>query len=246
MSNILKSSEILVNSGNKFMLKKRVALEHLEENHNRKILIYNQKSDDEHKKLLQEARKEAEKILADARSKANSIIDAAALETQKIKQKAKQDGFKEGFKEGIKKAEHLFTSEFHEIETLKKEIIEERQNLYHQFEQDLVDLALDIAKKVVYDSLEQDDEVLRNIIESTLRKVQGKARIKLRISTDDRQRIEDLKEAFMSKLQSIDDIEIIEDQQIGPGSCIIETENGVIDGGIQTRIDEIEMALSGG
>ena len=87
MSNILKSSEILVNSGNKFMLKKRVALEHLEENHNRKILIYNQKSDDEHKKMLQEARKEAEKILADARSKANSIIDAAALETQKSNKK---------------------------------------------------------------------------------------------------------------------------------------------------------------
>ena len=105
---------------------------------------------------------------------------------------------------------------------------------------------MDIAKRVVYDRLEQDDEVLRYIVESTLQRVQGKAKIKLRINAGDQDRIERLKEAFLSKFKPLEDIEIIGDQHIGTGSCIIETDNGIIDGSVQSRVEEIEMALSGG
>ena len=55
-----------------------------------------------------------------------------------------------------------------------------------------------------------------------------------------------LKEEFMSKLQQIEDIEIVGDPHLAAGSCIVETENGIVDGSAQTRIKEIEMALSGG
>ena len=94
--------------------------------------------------------------------------------------------------------------------------------------------------------MHHDDEALRSVIESTLQKVQGKAKVKLRISADDQQRIEYLKEEFMSKLQQIEDIEIVGDPHLAAGSCIVETENGIVDGSAQTRIKEIEMALSGG
>ena len=49
----------------------------------------------------------------------------------------------------------------------------------------------------------------------------------------------------MSKLQQIEDIEIVGDPHLAAGSCIVETENGIVDSA-QTRIKEIEMALSGG
>ena len=243
MSNILKSNEIFINNGNKFMLRKEVNPVH---DKGYKFPSNNRKSHVQNNKSTEAAKEEVSNILADAERKADSIINAAVHEARQIKQRAQQEGFQAGYREGAKKAEQLFFSELQEVQSLKKEIIVERERLYHQFERDLVNLALDIAKRVVYDRLEQDDEVLRYIVESTLQRVQGKAKKKLRINAGDQDRIERLKEAFLSKFKPLEDIEIIGDQHIGTGSCIIETDNGIIDGSVQSRVEEIEMALSGG
>ena len=246
MSKIFKSNEILINNGNRYMLKNGISSDSVKGSCGQKLRVVKEGSYEHHNKLLETVDKEAEKLLAQAEKKAGSLVDNAIRKAQQIKQKAQEEGYEAGIKEGTRNAQQLFFAELQEVLRLKSEILGEREKLYYQFERDLVNLAMDIAKKVIYNRLHHDDEALRSVIESTLQKVQGKAKVKLRISADDQQRIEYLKEEFMSKLQQIEDIEIVGDPHLAAGSCIVETENGIVDGSAQTRIKEIEMALSGG
>ena len=78
-----------------------------------------------------------------------------------IKQKAQEEGYEAGLKEGTRKAQQLFFDELQEVQRLKSEILGEREKLYYQFERDLVNLAMDIAKKVIYNRLHHDDEACR-------------------------------------------------------------------------------------
>jgi len=199
--------------------------------------------------LVEMAKREAEAIRESAREEAKEIIAQATAEANSIKEQAKEAGFKEGFRDGFQKgledAKKLFLSEIDEARRIKEEIIREREALYQQFEQDLVALAVDIAKRAVYDRLEADDEVLALVVESTLKKIQGKARVQLKISKYDYERISRLKERLMSKLHHIEEMDIVEDGFLDPGSCVVDTGTGTVDGSVDARLREIEAAVVG-
>lgn len=204
-------------------------------------------------RLMEVAKRDAQAIRANADKEAKLIIAQAVDEAQEIKERAKEEGFQEGLKEGFRagfqkglgEAKKEFMAEIEEARRIKEEIVKEREGLYQRFEQDLVALAVDIAKRAIYDRLEADDELLAHIVESTLRKIQGKAKVQLKVSKHDYDRISGLKERMLSKLHHIEDMDIVKDDFLSSGSCVVDTGSGVVDGSLDVRLKEIEAVLVG-
>lgn len=248
LSKVLKSYSICLNPESRFTLQKKVQFEVDSD-----ALDMSMQASKSVECLVEMAKRDAEAIRNNAQDEAKTIIAQATSEAEKIKEQAQKAGFQDGFQEGyhagfqkgLEEVKNQFLSEIGEAQRIKEEIINERERLYQQFEQDLVALAVDIAKRAIYDRLETDDEILANVIESTLRKIQGKVKVRLKVSKRDYERISSLKERLLSKLRHIEDMEVIEDDFLSPGSCVVDTGNGIIDGSVDARLREIEAVVVG-
>ena len=47
----------------------------------------------------------------------------------------------------------------------------------------------------------------------------------------------------MANVKGFGEIDIVQDESMDPGSCIVDTPLGVIDGGIQVRMDNIQKEV---
>ncbi|MBM7581378.1 flagellar assembly protein FliH [Caldicoprobacter guelmensis] len=240
MSNVLKSHRICVNPESRFTLQKRM---HFAVSMDTSNIPGQTVNPVERIAEIEMVKRDAEAIRHKAQEEAKTIIAEATKEAQRIKEQAREAGFQAGFQKGLEDAQKQFLSEIDEVQRMKEEVIREREMLYKQFEQDIVALALDIAKRAIYDRLETDDEALAQLIESTLRKIQGRVKVQLKVSKQDYDRIGQLKERFLAKLPHIEDMDIVADDFLSSGSCVVDTGRGIVDGSVDTRIREIEAVL---
>ena len=108
-------------------------------------------------------------------------------------------------------------------------------------EKDLVRLALAIAHKVVQREVRVDHEIALTLTRVALARVHSRAGAVVRLHPDDYTYVS----AHRAKLNSEAAIEIVEDRNVGPGGCIVQSEMGEIDARIEQQFAEIEQDFLG-
>ena len=82
-----------------------------------------------------------------------------------------------------------------------------------------------------------------NIISEAIARVSDREQIILKVNKEDIENVKRYKDRLSGVLDGIKSFSILEDSQVEPGGCIIETNLGFIDARIKTRIEQIENAL---
>jgi len=103
-------------------------------------------------------------------------------------------------------------------------------------EQDLVRLALEIAKKIVHREVKVDHEVALTLARVALARLHSRATATVRLHPDDYAYVC----ANRERLGSEGAVEIIQDRSMGPGGCVVQSELGEIDGRIEQQFAEVE------
>lgn len=123
--------------------------------------------------------------------------------------------------------------------------IAEVANLYGaiaaQAERELVELALEIAKKVVHREVTIDREVALTLARVTLERLDSRAVAALHLHPEDCAYVS----ANLEKLDFHGAIELVEDRSITAGGCLVRTQNGDIDARIDQLFDEISRGMLG-
>jgi len=193
--------------------------------------------------MLKKAEMEAYDIINSVKLEAQEILTKSITHSDNIKEEAKLKGYEEGYYHGLKSAKEECISLLDEILSIRAQIIDERTTLYYAFEQDLVKLSLEISKKVIYEHLSEDDEAFVKLVQSTVQKVRGVDFAKIWVSPANHAKLSDLRESLLSGLKGIKDVEILRGESIKNWGCIIDTESGVLDGGVDTRVTQIKEVL---
>lgn len=193
--------------------------------------------------LIAKAREEAERIIEEARLEAEEIVREAQEDLEKIKvsveEKAKAKGYEDGISEGRKKYEKLIK----EAESIKEKAEADYIKAMDGIEADAVDIIIDIAKKVICSEIKADRGYILNLYKEAIRKCTNKGNIVLRVSVEDYDIVESRKSEILSVVEGLDDLDIRKDLSLKEGSCLVETQFGSIDAGIQTKIEKIEKAF---
>ncbi len=207
-------------------------------------------------KLIKEADEQAKAIILKAREEAKQIVAQAQVEADKQVKKAREDGYSVGYSEGYQEGYELaliegrnlgrkeYESLIKETEQLKDRYIHDYENIYRASEENMLMLAMDIARKIIGDALDSQGNTFINIAYNALKLVKGQKQVQLKVSSQDFSHILDNKDLLISRLEGMDDIDIVEDAFLDRGSCIIDTGNGIIDGSVKTQMDIIESTLS--
>ncbi len=193
--------------------------------------------------LRQEAQDEARQIIQEAEQKAIDIENDARSRMDEQMKTGYTDGFQKGqeagFKEGNLEAQRL-TDRLH---TIIERMMDKRQEILAETEQQIVDLVLMMTRKIVkVISENQKNVVVSNVVQS-LRKVKGRGDVIIRVNLNDvAMTTEHIKE-FLSAAENVKNISVVEDSTVDRGGCIIETDFGSIDARISSQLNEIEQRV---
>ena len=169
-----------------------------------------------------------------------TTIQNLERECQERCESAYQYGFKDGKKIGlqgeIKKSVNYLN---HVAETL----LEKREAILREAEEMIVQLAVSVAKTILHREVQLDPKVIKAVAKESLKLVEGRKRVSIKIHPSDSNELKELEKDILSTTQAIKDLDIIEDDSVNPGGCIIETDSGIVDAQLNTQLDEIAMSL---
>ncbi len=200
--------------------------------------------------ILQNAKREAEEILRQAREQADQEIEQAR---QQAAEQGYQAGFQEGVQQGTAKAleegrqsqEALAEKLEDEVETFLKRAEAALDRQMDESVDDLRDLALAVAEKVVCISLKSSAEVIGKMIQTAVDKRKRRQWAHIYIAECDAKRLTSLPPALASALAELSDhVRIIPMADDESGTCIIECPDEIIDASAATQLQNIREMLS--
>lgn len=182
-----------------------------------------------------------EQLLSNAREEAARIIEQAEKDKEMIEQAAREKGMQ--FVQTSVQTE--VESQVREMRANLTETIEKISSMAEELsagaEVQLVELAIEIAKKIVMREVTIDREIALALAKVSLRRLNSRTAAQVRLSPDDFAFVQTNRE----KLEFHGSLEIVEDRSITPGGCLIHTDTGDIDARVESQFDEIAHGLLG-
>lgn len=189
------------------------------------------------------AREEAEAIVNEARNKAKDIESGAEAKLEESRKASAAEGFEQGRKEGYESGMTDVRRLVSRTQLIMERIQDKRLEIMEQTEQEMVDLTLLVARKVVKTMSESSKQVVVENIKEALGKVKTKGRVIVKVNLSDIETASGHLDEFIKLLESSGDIQILEDSSIDSGGCYIETDFGEIDARIAVQFAELESKI---
>lgn len=195
--------------------------------------------------LLQDARVQAQKIVEqakeDARREAEEIYEQARLEGSKA-------GYSEGMARAAQEAEKQQEAQAAQLGAEVQQFLDRASasmdELMDRNADDLRDLALAIAEKVVRISLRSSSEVVGRMIRSAIDKRKRKEWVHIYIADCDAKRMTQVPPSLSAALSALSSrVRIIPMADDESGTCIVEMPDEIIDASASTQLSNIRNLL---
>ena len=118
----------------------------------------------------------------------------------------------------------------------------ERRKLIADAEPELVSLALGIAERVLHQQVALDRGVVVEMAKTAIARLIERDTVTVRVNPADLERIRDHRDDLIA-IGDIRNLRVVEDQRVGRGGVVVETEAGTIDARIGTQLDEARKIL---
>lgn len=162
---------------------------------------------------------------------------------QDVERQAHEAGFARGRQEGREAAQQQAAPLVTALETTLSELDGLRERMRRHLEQEVVELALHVARKVVRHELSVSKETILCVVQEAMGRLEDPGRIAIRLNPEDLEHIRGAGERLAAVVDDLDSIHFEEDPGIACGGCYIQTDYGEIDARIQEQLRVVEEAF---
>ncbi len=186
-----------------------------------------------------------------AEQEAAAILAKARQEGEDLKRQAKEQGYTDGLKEGVERGRvqgrEEAVGELRETLdrwlTMGDSLTEAWKARFEGLEQEIKDLAVAAAEKLVDRQLELSPEITLNVVREALRRTAEADQVTVLVAPQDLAMVRQAKEELGSMLKGTGRFEIAEDAKVSPGGCLVETKTQVIDASRKTRNENLGNSI---
>ncbi|MBQ9451783.1 MAG: HrpE/YscL family type III secretion apparatus protein [Desulfovibrio sp.] len=169
---------------------------------------------------------------------AQSVLDDARAEAERIRQRAEvayeqrqKQGYDDGVMEGqMQQAEKMLETSMQAVEYLEG------------LERQIVEVVTTAVRKIVGD-LDDKERIVR-VVRTALEQVRGRQRVLVRVCPEEEPHVREALAPMLVSASVSAGIELVADQRMKPGSCMLESEMGVVDASLEVQLKAIENALT--
>lgn len=200
---------------------------------------------------------QAEAIVNSARTQAEELktkaMDEARRELDQIREGARQEGYREGYARGMAGAmeeNHRYREEqaarmAQELKQALEKLSQARTDLMESTQDDMRNLAIAVAEKVVRVSLKSSSGVIARMIQGATEKLKRREWVHIYIAGCDAKGIASVAPQLTMSLAALSDhIKLVPMSEEESGTCIIETPDAIIDASASTQFSNIRAMLA--
>jgi flagellar assembly protein FliH len=184
--------------------------------------------------VLRQAHAEADRLLADANNRAISIA---------------QEAYQKGWEKGEEEARQSLLKEQEKVYESSRLVLQQveavREKLYQETEAELLQLAIDIAEKLVCRQLDIQPDTVVDIAKLACTQARECKQIMIFARPEQVETLQARQGEIAAQLYNTQRLSIIADPAIEWGGCRVETEQGYIDANISTMLKQLEAVLKG-
>ena len=189
------------------------------------------------------ARAQADAIVNDANDRAARIEEEAAAKIAEAESAAAARGFEQGRKDGYEAGMVEVKRLVARTQLIMERIQDKRLEVIEQAEQEIIDLALLVARKVVKVISESQRQVVVENIKAALGRIKTSGKVTVRVNFADLETATEHLDEFIRLVESSGGIHILEDSSVDPGGCYVETDFGEADARIAVQFAELESKI---
>ncbi|MBQ6006209.1 MAG: flagellar assembly protein FliH [Selenomonadaceae bacterium] len=219
------------------------------------------------KKQAEEIKQQAEDFKKQSEKQSQEILDKATAEAEKIVEETKQEaeellekvqkegydaGYKDGKEQGIKDGKEKIEDELAEIvrqanDKAQKTIRDAKEQTAEYFiraEDDIVKVVMMAIEKILPQHFLDVPQVILPVVREAIKHVRDQKEVKVHVDPDSYDLVLMARAEFQSMLtDGTAIIEVISDEALKPGDCVIETPNGGVDARLSTQLGLMKNAV---
>jgi flagellar assembly protein FliH len=154
-----------------------------------------------------------------------------------------QESFEKGFEEGKRQAERGLANVFKALRDAVEELVTLKEHVLRASEEDLLKLAVMIAKKVIHQEITTDRLILAKVVAAAVSNASDRDELVIRLNPEDHRLVSAHKHLYLNGCSDDRFVELRPDDVIAPGGCIVDTVMGEIDARTDSQVDEILRRL---
>lgn len=172
---------------------------------------------------------EAGELLAAARPRA----DAIRAEAEEAYETRRREGYEDGVMEGrMEQAEKMMETAMQAVEYIEN------------IEETLVKVVTSAVRKIIGE-LDERERIVR-VVRTALVSVRSQQKVLIRVCPADEPAVREALAAMIASAPGgVSFLDVSADPRMKPGDCILESELGVVDAGLETQLRALENALAG-
>ncbi|HLH25586.1 MAG TPA: FliH/SctL family protein [Chloroflexota bacterium] len=162
----------------------------------------------------------------------------APPDTAAIAAAAWDAGLEEGYQEGLRRAAAEQAAATERLAALADTAVTDAHQFARALEQQLVELALAVAAKVIAREVASDPTLVVGVVRDTLAELQDATVARLRVHPDDHAVVAPHWERLRQQ-RGAEQGQLVADERVQRGGCVVETAVGRVDAQLDTRLAQV-------
>jgi flagellar assembly protein FliH len=154
-----------------------------------------------------------------------------------------EESYEKGFEEGKRQAERGLANVFKALRDAVEDLVTLKEHVLRASEEDLLKLAVMIARKVIHQEIATDRLILAKVVAAAVSKASDRDELVIRLNPEDHRLVTAHKHLYLNGCGDERFVELRSDDVIAPGGCIVDTIMGEIDARTDSQVDEIFRRL---
>lgn len=176
------------------------------------------------------------------------VLEKARRQATDIKEIAQKEGYDAGFDEGFKKGEDAARMEFSPFLETVQDLISDltgfRKNMYDKLEREMVEMVVDLAKRVIHFEFSMRDDAVQEMIRLAVQSVLDRESMVIKINPADKGYAESFRPELHHLFSEIKNITFEAHSGVARGGCVVETNFGVVDAQIDKLGEQMDRILN--
>lgn len=179
------------------------------------------------------------------RDAAARLLAEAALQAGEIREQARAAGFTEGRAAGHEQGCAEVANAAQALEQALQATSALSDQIAEEVERDAIELALELAGKVILATLQIRPELVVEVVQGALRRVSGQRTIAILVNPADLETVRSALGDLQAQSVAVEQWDLQPDQRVQAGGAIVRTADGEVDARVQTQLERAaEVVLS--
>ena len=174
------------------------------------------------------------------------VEDSASAEERAAAMQAEAEhrGYESGLERGLAEARVRVEQALEAVAAAERSMAEMHDRYVADAEAAAVDLAFQIAEKVIGATVASDREAVLSIVSGALLRTTDRDHLVLEVNPGDFELVRDSAAELAARLGGINRMEVVSERRVEAGGCVVRTEAGEIDARVSSQLERVRQLLA--